>query len=153
MQISANLVWGSVPNLKSVISALNSISTHGFENRETCLLRLNPKDLMGLFPPPLHKYLDPGRYRYAVIGTKDDTMGDLIPPRSLVEIDTMQNAVQMSGWTSVLARPIYLVWHDNGHSCCWCQVQGNELTLLPHPLSRSSSGTSSCLGKPRWSGG
>jgi transcriptional regulator with XRE-family HTH domain len=107
----------------------------GFENRETCLLRLNPTDLMGLFPPPLHKYLDPSRYRYAVIGTKDDTMGDLIPPRSLVEIDTMQNAVQMSGWTSVRARPIYLVWHDNGHTCCWCQVQGNELTLLPYPLS------------------
>jgi hypothetical protein len=28
-----------------------------------------------------------------------------------------------------------LVGHDKGHSCCWCQVQGNELTLLPHPLS------------------
>jgi len=107
-----------------------------FENRETCLLRLNPKDQMGLFPPPLHRYIDPDRYRYAVIGSEDDTMGDLIPPRSLVEIDTMQNAVQMSGWTSVRARPIYLVWHDHGHNCCWCQVQGNELTLLPYPLSR-----------------
>jgi hypothetical protein len=59
----------------------------GFESEETCLLRLDPKDLLGLFPPPLHKYLDPKRYRYAVIGTRDDTMGDLIPPRSLVEID------------------------------------------------------------------
>jgi len=106
-----------------------------FENQETCLLRLNPTDLVGLFPPPLHKYLDPKRYRYAVIGSKDDAMGDLIPPRSLVEIDVMQNAVQMSGWTSVLERPIYLVWHNNGHSCCWCQVQGRELTLLPYPLS------------------
>ena len=107
----------------------------GFESEKTCLLRLNPKDLLGLFPPPLHKYLDPKRYRYAVIGTKDDTMGDLIPPRSLVEIDVMQNAVQMSGWKSVRERPIYLVWHNHGHSCCWCQVQGNELTLLPYPLS------------------
>ena len=103
----------------------------GFENQETCLLRMNSKDLVGLFPPPLHKYLDPKRYRYAVIGTKDDTMGDLIPPRSLVEIDVMQNAVQMSGWTSVRERPIYLVWHNQGHSCCWCQVQGNELTRFP----------------------
>ena len=107
----------------------------GFENQETCLLRLNAKDLVGLFPPPLHKYLDPKRYRYAVIGSKDDTMGDLIPPRSLVEIDVMQNAVQISGWTSVRERPIYFVRHDNGHSCSWCQVQGNELTLLPYPLS------------------
>jgi transcriptional regulator with XRE-family HTH domain len=108
----------------------------GFENQGTCLLRLNPKELVGLFPLPLHKYLDPKRYRYAVIGSKDDTMGDLIPPRSLVEIDIMQNAVQMSGWATVRARPIYLVWHNNGYSCCWCQVQGNKLTLLPYPLSR-----------------
>lgn len=108
----------------------------GFERQETCLLRLNPKELAGLFPPHLHKYLDPKRYRYAVIGSDDDTMGDLIPPRSLVEIDLMQNAVQMSSWTSVRARPIYFVWHNNGPRCCWCQVQGNELTLLPYPLSR-----------------
>ena len=40
----------------------------GFESQETCLLRLNPKDLVELFPQPLHKYLDPKRYRYAVIG-------------------------------------------------------------------------------------
>ncbi len=93
----------------------------------------HPADLVGLFPPPLHKYLDPKRYRYAVIGSKDDAMGDLLPPRSLVEIDVVQNAVQMSGWTSVRERPIYLVWHNNGHSCCWCQVQ--QLTLLPYPLS------------------
>ena len=30
---------------------------------------MNSKDLVGLFLPPLHKYLDPQRYRYAVIGT------------------------------------------------------------------------------------
>ena len=107
----------------------------GFENQETCLLRMNSKDLVGLFPPPLHKYLDPKRYRYAVVGTKDDTMGDLIPPGSLVEIDVTQNAVHMSRWTSVHERPVYLVWHNNGYSCCWCQVQGRELTLMPYPLS------------------
>jgi hypothetical protein len=28
-----------------------------------------------------------------------------------------------------------LVVSNHGHSCCWCQVQGNELTLLPYPLS------------------
>jgi hypothetical protein len=66
-------------------------------------------------------------------------MGDLIAPRSLLEIDVMQNALQMSGWTSVRARPIYLVWHNNGHSCRCCQVQGSELILLPYPLSRHPS--------------
>ena len=108
----------------------------GFENQETCLLRLSPTQLMGIFPQQLHRYIDHKRHRYAVIGTTDDTMYDLIPPRSLVEIDVMQNAVQMSGWASVLARPIYLIGYGDKHSCCWCQVRSNELTLLPHPLSQ-----------------
>jgi hypothetical protein len=108
----------------------------GFENQETCLLRLRPTQLVEIFPPQLHRYIDPKRYRYAVIGTNDDTMYDLIPPRSLVEVDVMQSAVHMAGWTSVLARPIYLVGYGDKYSCCWCQVQGSELTLLPHPLSQ-----------------
>jgi hypothetical protein len=134
-QSESSLAKGSQLEVREPSFRFQFNSDTGFENQEACLLRMNAKDVVGLFPPPLHKYLDPKRYRYAVIGTKDDTMGDLIPSRSLVDIDVMQNAVQMSGWTSVRERPIYLVWHNHGHSCCWCQVQGNELTLLPYPLS------------------
>ena len=38
-------------------------------------------------------------------------MGELIPPGSVVEIDTAQNAVQVGDWKSLRERPIYLVWH------------------------------------------
>jgi transcriptional regulator with XRE-family HTH domain len=107
----------------------------GFNSQETSLLRLNPQELAAL-PPALRKRLDPRRYRYAVVGMKDDTMGDLIPPGSLVEVDVMQNAVQVFDWRSMRERPVYLVWHTDGHSCCWCQLEGKELTLLPYPLSR-----------------
>jgi transcriptional regulator with XRE-family HTH domain len=106
-----------------------------FSSKETSLLRLNPQELATL-PPALRKRLDPRRYRYAVVGLNDDTMGELIPPGSLVEIDVMQNAVQVFDWKSMRERPVYLVWHANGHSCCWCQLEGKELTLLPYPLSR-----------------
>jgi transcriptional regulator with XRE-family HTH domain len=106
-----------------------------FNSHETSLLRLNPQELAAL-PPALRKRLDPRRYRYAVVGLKDDTMGDLIPPGSLVEVDVMQNAVQVFDWRSMRERPVYLVWHTDGHSCCWCQLEGKELTLLPYPLSR-----------------
>src|SRR6266446_3009564 len=102
---------------------------------ETNLLKLNPQEL-AVLPPALRKRLDPRRYRYAVVGLKDDTMGDLIPPGSLVEVDVMQNAVQVFDWRSMRERPVYLVWHTDGHSCCWCQLEGKELTLLPYPLSR-----------------
>lgn len=106
-----------------------------FSSKETSLLRLNPQEL-AVLPPALRKRLDPRRYRYAVVGLTDDTMGELIPPGSLVEVDVMQNAVQVSDWKSMRERPVYLVWHADGHSCCWCQLEGKELTLLPYPLSR-----------------
>ncbi len=109
----------------------------GFNSQETRLLTLNPQELAGL-PPAQFKRLDPKRYRYAAVGLKDDSMGDLIPPGSLVEVDVRQNKVQVSDWKSMRERPVYLIWHTEGHSCCWCDLQGRELTLLPYPLSRQS---------------
>ena len=109
----------------------------GFNSQETRLLTLNPQELAGL-PQAQFKRLDPKRYRYAAIGLKDDAMGDLIPPGSLVEVDVQQNTVQISDWNSMRERPVYLIWHTEGHSCCWCDLQGKELTLLPYPLSRQS---------------
>jgi transcriptional regulator with XRE-family HTH domain len=89
-----------------------------FNSHETSLLKLNPQELATL-PAALRKRLDPRRYRYAVVG-----------------LDVMQNAVQVSDWKTIRERPVYLVWHTDGHSCCWCQLEGKELTLLPYPLSR-----------------
>jgi transcriptional regulator with XRE-family HTH domain len=101
----------------------------------TILLRLQPEDLAAL-PLVLQARFDPLRYRYALIGSNDDTMAEVLPPRSLVEIDTTQNTVQVFEWRTLRERPLYLVWHTEGHTCCWCQVEGRELTLLPHPLSQ-----------------
>jgi len=86
--------------------------------------------------PALRDRFDPARYRYALIGSKDDSMADLLPPRSLLEIDTDQKTVETSGWRTLRDRPIYLVWHPHGHTCGWCQIEGKELMLIPHPLSR-----------------
>lgn len=102
---------------------------------ETTLLKLHPRDL-AMLPPVVQTRFDPIRYRYALIGSNDDSMADLLPPRSLVEIDTAQRAVQVFTCRTFRERPIYLVWHTHGHTCCWCQVEGRELTLVPHPLSQ-----------------
>lgn len=102
---------------------------------ETNLLRFSPHEAEK-FPSFFRAVADPMRYRYAVIGLRDDAMSDVLPPRSLVEIDTAQNSVQVSSWRTIRDRPLYLTWHTEGHSCTWCQVDGKELTLLPHPLSR-----------------
>jgi transcriptional regulator with XRE-family HTH domain len=106
-----------------------------FSTEETTLLRLRPQDTANL-PSVLQSRVDPVRYRYAVIGTNDDSMADLIPSKSVVQIDTSQNTVQVFAWRALRERPIYLVWHTDGHTCCWCQADGRELTLVPHPLSR-----------------
>lgn len=107
-----------------------------YSSRETNLLRLPvpAQDLQNL-PSFFRAALDPLRYRYAVIGSEDDTMSDFLPPKSLVEIDTAQNNVEVFPWRTLRDRPVYLVWHTEGHTCCWCQVDGRELTILPHPRS------------------
>jgi hypothetical protein len=103
--------------------------------QETNLLGTEPQEL-AVLPPALQRRLNPKRYRYALIGLNDDTMGELIPPGALVEVDTAQNTVQTSDWRTMRQRPVYLVWHTQGHSCCWCQLDGRELVLVPFPLSR-----------------
>ena len=55
-------------------------------NRATNLLRLPPEEMQNL-PSSFLARVDPARYRYAVIGSNDDAMADMLPPQSLVEID------------------------------------------------------------------
>jgi transcriptional regulator with XRE-family HTH domain len=102
---------------------------------ETTLLRLRPHEAANL-PSALMTKVDPVRYRYAVIGTNDDSMGDVLPSKSIVQIDTSQNTVRVFAWRALRERPIYLIWHTDGHTCCWCQADGRELIMVPHPVSR-----------------
>ena len=102
---------------------------------ETTLLQVQSRNFPFL-PPVIRNRFDPTRYRYALIGSKDDSMGDLLPPRSLVEIDTTQKTIEAFVWRTLRERPIYMVWHPHGHTCSWCQIEDKELTLIPQPLSR-----------------
>jgi len=103
--------------------------------KETHLLSPHPRR-WGNIPATLRKRLHPTHFRYAWIGLKDDTMADILPPGSLIEIDKKQTEIQRSPWKSLRERPLYLVRHAGGYSCCWCQLEGNELTLIPHLLSQ-----------------
>jgi transcriptional regulator with XRE-family HTH domain len=108
-----------------------------FSSDETSLLMMSPREVASL-PPSMLSTVEPRRYRYAVVGLNDDTMGELIPPGSVVEVDITQNTVQVCEWKTMRERPVYLVWHTEGHSCSWCHLEGKDLTLLPYPLSRQS---------------
>jgi transcriptional regulator with XRE-family HTH domain len=104
------------------------------DNRVTDVLPGRPEE-WGLIPPALVKRLEPARFVYVHVGIEDDTMGDIIPAGSLLEIDKEQNVIERRHWTTIRQRPIYLVWHERGYSCSWCHQNGNVLTLIPHPLS------------------
>ena len=101
---------------------------------ETTLLTMQPEDL-ALLPPALQGRVEFTRFRYAVIGFKDTSMSTVLPPGSLVEVDINENRVEFFNWRTLQERPVYLVWHPEGHSCCWCQLDAKELLAVPHPQS------------------
>lgn len=105
-----------------------------FDIRQTNLLQSTGAAWQCL-PPPLLERLNPARYHYALTGLEDDSMGDLIPPGSVVEIDPRQNFVETFAWKNLRERPIYIIANAGKYCCGWCQQEGRSLTLLPHPLS------------------
>ena len=72
---------------------------------------------------------------YGFIGFQDFTLHPLLRPGSFVQIDPRFRKIQSSRWRTEFDRPIYFLELRNSYACGWCEVQGNELALLPHPLS------------------
>jgi len=72
---------------------------------------------------------------YGFIGMHDYTLYPLLRPGSFVQIDPRMRRIQPSRWRTEFDRPIYFLELRGGYACGWCEVQGNELALLPHPLS------------------
>jgi hypothetical protein len=100
---------------------------------ETRLVTESPEQL-GV-PSAVRRRLDLGDFRLGVIGMTDDTMGELVPPGSVVVIDKSHNTVEVGRWKSIRERPIYFVWHENGFSCSWCFVTREALFIVPYPTS------------------
>jgi transcriptional regulator with XRE-family HTH domain len=81
-------------------------------------------------------------YRRGIIGKLDLTLDPMIPPGSVVQIDTRNRAVSSrENWTHESQRPVYFLRIREGYVCGWCELDGNSewLTLIPHPLSPASS--------------
>ncbi|HEY4361971.1 MAG TPA: DUF4062 domain-containing protein [Bryobacteraceae bacterium] len=89
----------------------------------------------GKLPLVLLKGLDPRHLSYAMIGTEDFTMYPLIPPGSLVRIDTSQRRILEPHAEDESKRPIYLLEHRDGYICSWCRIVDGRLFTLPHPQS------------------
>jgi hypothetical protein len=86
-------------------------------------------------PVELLQCLNPERCLCGYVGLEDYTLDPIIRPGSVVAIDVRQNKVRMGSWRNVTDRPIYFVELRDGYACCWCELAGNHLILIPCPQS------------------
>lgn len=95
-------------------------------------------EVWGEVPIAMIQHLDVRRGLYGYIGLQDYTLYPLLRPGSFVQIDSRTTRVQTSAWRTEFDRPIYFVELREGYACSWCELHGNQLTIIPHPLSPCS---------------
>ena len=72
---------------------------------------------------------------FGFIGLQDFTLYPLLRPGAFVQVDPRLRKIQPLRWRTEFERPIYFLELRDTYACGWCELQGTELTLLPHPLS------------------
>lgn len=106
-----------------------------FQAEKSCLLS-RMIEAWGEVPTAVLRHLSIRKMRYGYIGLNDYTLYPLLRPGSFVLIDDHQRNVNNDiARTSELERPIYFVELREGYLCAWCEKQGNQLIVVPHPAS------------------
>jgi len=75
---------------------------------------------------------------YGHLGLTDVTMYPMIRPGALLKIDTRETKLATGAWRNEYERPIYFIELRNAYACGWCELQGNQLLMIPHPSSPAS---------------
>jgi transcriptional regulator with XRE-family HTH domain len=89
----------------------------------------------GEVPIALIQQLTIRNSHFGFIGLQDFTLYPLLRPGAFVQVDPRFRRIQPLRWRTEFERPIYFLELRDTYACGWCELQGNELTLLPHPLS------------------
>ena len=89
----------------------------------------------GEVPIALIQHLNISNSLYGYIGLAARTMYPILRPGSFVRIDDKYTTVQEISWRTDYDRPIYFIEIRNGYICSWCELQGKQLLLIPHPQS------------------
>ena len=72
---------------------------------------------------------------YGHLGLADFTMYPMIRPGALLKIDTSRNKLKSTTWHNEYERPIFFVELREAYACGWCDLQGNQLLIIPHHSS------------------
>lgn len=137
-------------HLHSEVTHPVSSGVYGFNTKITLPVRLDPSfrveatqlvnravALWGEIPAAFLLDSNPRTHTYGLIGLSDRSMFPLLRPGALVMIDTNRRRVVRNGWTNEFERPIYFVELRDGYRCAWCQVDGQRLLVIPHPMSEA----------------
>jgi transcriptional regulator with XRE-family HTH domain len=95
-------------------------------------------EVWGEIPISMIQHLDMRNHHYGYIGLQDFTLHPLLRPGSFVQIDEGVRKIRPGKWRTEYDRPIYFVELHDGYACGWCELNRNELLVLPHPLSPCS---------------
>jgi len=72
---------------------------------------------------------------YGYIGSEDYTLYPHVRPGALVQIDSRQRKIEPGIWQSESERPIYFFELRDIYVCSWCELNGNQLILIPSQQS------------------
>lgn len=75
--------------------------------------------------------IDWDRGPLVLIGSSDRMMWPLLPPGSLLQLNSKVRAVAEGAWTE-FERPIYLIEYKGKFHCCHAQRRGDALRLISH---------------------
>jgi transcriptional regulator with XRE-family HTH domain len=105
-------------------------------------LNLNQTNLLsrmveqwGEVPIALIQQLALRNNHFGFIGLQDFTLYPILRPGTFVQVDPRLRKIQQLRWRTEFERPIYFLELRDTYACGWCELQGTELSLLPHPLS------------------
>src|SRR5260370_19714218 len=105
-------------------------------------LNLNKTNLLarmietwGQVPIEVLRRLDLRHRSYGFIGLDDYSMYPLLRPGSFVQIDPDVRTPQSGTFRTEFDRPIYFLDLRSEYACGWCELLGDKLLVVPHPLS------------------
>src|SRR5216684_8771144 len=91
----------------------------------------------GKVPIEFVQHFDLRHRLYGYIGIKDYTLYPLIKPGSFVQINPEIKKLKPAVGRSEFDRPIYFIDLRSEYACGWCEILGDKLLIVPHPLSPS----------------
>jgi transcriptional regulator with XRE-family HTH domain len=128
-----HLIPGQLSGVQEIRVPVQLAGDSSFE--QTKMLQKIPEAWQKL-PLTVLQHLNTKDMLYGYVGFQDFTLYPLIRPGSFVEINPRENRVGATPWTSEHDRPIYFVELRDNYTCSWCQLDGRQLSIVPHPISR-----------------